>query len=119
LAAAAQEVLEQIEPRSGKGFAADHTVRQKSTQPLPALPQIDQLPAIVIGLVEGGGDHFLVRQWNPEAGAELLQLLFIELLLLVGDVPTLARLAQAVSLDGVSQDHRRRSSVLDGSLVGG
>ena len=47
------------------------------------------------------------------------QLLLVELLLLVRDVAALARLAQAVALDRLGQDDRRRALVLDGRLVGG
>ena len=46
------------------------------------------------------------------------QLLLVELLLLVGDVAAFARLAQAVALDRLGQDDRRRAAVLDGRLVG-
>ena len=46
------------------------------------------------------------------------QLVRVELLLLVRDVLALARLAQAVALDGPREDDRRRALVADGGVVG-
>src|SRR4030095_11777120 len=49
---------------------------------------------------------------------ELAQLLLVQLLLLVRDVPALARLAEAVALDGLREDDGGGAAVLDRRLVG-
>ena len=61
--------------------------------------------------------HLLVAQRQPEAVAEGQQRLLGHLLLLVGDVLTLARLAHPVALDGLGEDHGRRALVFDGRFV--
>ena len=50
---------------------------------------------------------------------KLAQFVFVELLLLVGDVFTFARFAKSVALDGASQNDGRAALVLDGGFVGG
>ena len=42
-----------------------------------------------------------------ESLAELAQLFFVQLLLLMRDVPAFAGFAEAVALDGLGQDHGR------------
>ena len=54
----------------------------------------------------------------PNRVAERAQLVFVQLLLLVGDVLALAGFAQAVALDRARQDDRRLPLVLHGGLVG-
>ena len=62
---------------------------------------------------------FLVADRHAEPRAKLAQFLFVQLLLLVGDVAAFAGFAQAVTLDGLGQDHRRLALVFHGGLVGG
>ena len=57
-----------------------------------------------------------IGQGNREPGAKQLQLVFVELLLLVRDVATLASLAEAIPLDRPGQDDGRGTGVLDGGL---
>ena len=60
----------------------------------------------------------LVGNRNLKARPEVLQLLLVELLLLVGDVAALARLAQPVALDGMGQNHGGAVFGFHGRLVG-
>ena len=48
----------------------------------------------------------LVGDRNAEPRAELAQLVFVHLLLLVGDVAAFARFAETVALDRLGEDHR-------------
>ena len=99
-------------------LAARLAGRHESAERLAALLQITHLDAVVGGPVERRLGDVRVRDGNPEAGAEGPQLLVVHLLLLVGDVLALARLAQPVALDRPRDDDGRRSLVLDGGLVG-
>ena len=74
--------------------------------------------AVFGGSVEGGLADFGVGDGNAEAGAEGPQLLFVHLLLLVGDVLAFTSFAETVALDGAGQDDGRRALVLGGGLVG-
>ena len=78
-------------------------------QRLAPLAQVVHLRAVVRRLVELGPAGGRVGNRNLEAAAELDQLLLVELLLLVGDVAAFAGLAQAVALDRLGQDDRRRA----------
>ena len=59
--------------------------------------------------LDGNGD--------AEPFAQMFELLLVHLLLLVGVVAAFAGLAHAVAFDGLGQDHRRRSLMLEGPLV--
>ncbi len=61
---------------------------------------------------------FGVGNRNAESGAERSQFVFVEFLLLVGDVLAFAGFAEAVALDRSGEDDGRRALVLDGGLVG-
>ena len=63
-------------------------------------------------------DHFLVAHRDAEALAKFAQFLFVQLFLLMRDVLALARLTQAVALDGLGKDDRRRALVFHRRLVG-
>ena len=54
----------------------------------------------------------------PKRAAELAQLLFVQLLLLMRDVAAFAGFAQAVALDRLGQDDRRLALCFDRRLVG-
>ncbi len=86
---------------------ADDAGRQRSAQGLAARPQVFHLRAVVGRLVEAQLDHLVVGQRQGEAGPELADRLALELLDLVGHVPPLGRLAQAVALDRLGQGARR------------
>ena len=81
--------------------------------------QILHFRAVVGGAIERGLGDFFVGDRDAEARAEGPQLVFVQLLLLMGDVLAFAGLAEAVALDRSGQDHRRLSGVLDGGLIGG
>ncbi len=75
--------------------------------------------AIVGRTVERRIVQLFVLDRNPKARAEDHQLFVVDLLLLVGDVPAFAALAQAVAFDRLGQNHRRRTGMFDRGLVGG
>jgi len=50
---------------------------------------------------------FVIAHRNPKARTKFPQLFLVQFFLLVGDVLSFAGLAQAVSLDGACQNHRR------------
>ena len=64
-------------------------------------------------------DDFSVGERNRKAVAELHQLAFVELLLLVRDVSAFACFPQPVALDRAGQDHRRRAAMVAGCVIGG
>jgi hypothetical protein len=68
---------------------------------------------------EGNLLQLVVREVDLEAVPELLEDRLAHLLLLVGDVLGLARLAHAVALDGLGEDEGRLALVLGGGAVGG
>src|SRR5205085_12285783 len=82
------------------------------------LPQVLQLAAFLRRLVERGLGHVFVRNRNAETRAELTQLLLVQFFLLVRDVASLARFAEAVTLDGGRENDGRGAAVLDGGLLG-
>src|SRR5713101_2431552 len=69
--------------------------------------------------VKGRVGAIVVADGNAEARAKFAQFVFVELLLLVGDVLAFADFAQAVAFDGARQDDGGRALVLDGGAVGG
>jgi hypothetical protein len=90
------------------------------SRPAPApLLEVADLFAVVVGPVKGGLVDLIVRDGDIEAAAEMAQLLFVELFLLVGDIAALTGFAQAIALDGLGQNHRGRPLVLHGRLIGG
>ena len=56
--------------------------------------------------------QFVIGNRNPEARAEHLQLIFVQLFLLVSDVLAFARLAKPIALNRFCQNDRRRSCVI-------
>ena len=82
------------------------------------LPQILHLGRILRRPVERGLGDLVIRDRNPEPRAEGPQLLLVELLLLVGDVATLAHLAEAVALDRLGNHHGRLAVALHRRVVG-
>ena len=86
---------------------------------LAPLEQVADLGAVLRRPVERRLGDFLVADRNAEAGPERLQLVFVQLLLLVGDVLAFAGLADAVALDGAGQDDRRLARCARRGLVGG
>ena len=97
----------------GAGVAA---CRQGTAQRGAAFFQVDHLRAVVGRLVEGGLGNLLVADRDIEAGPERLEFILVELLLGVGDILPLPRFAEAVALDGLGEDHRRRALVFDRRL---
>ena len=118
--AALEELLEVVRAAAASSGSASHVrAGHEAAQRLAALVQVLHLRAVVRRLVERRLGDLLVGDRNAEPRAELAQLVFVQLLLLVRDVAAFAGLAQAVALDRLGEDDRRRALVLDGGLVGG
>src|SRR5215468_30524 len=83
----------------------------------PARPQVLNLDAVFGRPVERHSGAIFVVQRDAETRTEFPQLLFVELLLLVGDVFAFARLAQPITLDGACKNDGRSAPVLAGRLV--
>jgi hypothetical protein len=90
-----------------------------AAQGLPALVQVMQLPAILRRFVERQLVQFIVGNRDAEARAEFGQLVFVQLLGLVGDVTAFAGLAQAITFDGLGQDDCRAAGMVDRLMIGG
>src|SRR5581483_5077678 len=75
--------------------------------------------AVVRWTVERSIVQFLIGNGNAETRAEHAKLFVIELLLLVGDVLALARLAQSIALDGLGKNDGGRTCVLDRGFESG
>ena len=113
------ERLLQISSGGASIELAWHAAARHVAAQLPAaLVQVATFRAVVGRPVERRVARRVVRNRNFEARAEMLDLLLVELLLLVGDVAALARLAQAVALDGLGQNQGGPALVLDRRLVG-
>ena len=83
-----------------------------------ALMQIRHLGTIVRRTVERRVARRFIRDGDLEARAEMRDLRLVQFFLLMGDIAALARFAQAVALDGMSQDQGGQADVLHGCLVG-
>ena len=79
---------------------------QESSQFLPSFKQVLDLRTVGGRFVEGRIHHVLVADRNSEPSPELAKFLLVQLLLLVRDVSSLARFAQAVALHRLCEDHR-------------
>src|ERR1039458_253454 len=89
-----------------------HPRRQEPTQRLAAFEQGLRLGTVQRRTVKRRLRHFFIADRHAKALAKLAQLLFVHLLLLVADVAALTGFAEAVSLDGLRENHRRRALVL-------
>src|SRR6185436_2097237 len=85
---------------------------------LAALLQVGDFRALLVGTIVRRLAELLFGNGNTEALAYRAQLVFGELLLLMGDVLAFGRVAETVSLDGANQQDGRLSLVLDGGFVG-
>ncbi len=99
------------------GSTVTERVRDEAAELLAPLVHVGDFGAVVVGAVERRLRNLVVADRDAEAGAEGLELVFVELLLLVGDVLAFARLADAVALDRARQDDGGLAGVLDGRLV--
>ena len=91
----------------------------RTAQVLPLLLEILDLGGVGGGTIEGQVDDLILRDGHVEAPAEVANRVGIQLLLLVGDVEALCRLAQAVALDCVAEDDGGLSGMLHGRIKGG
>ena len=82
------------------------------------LAEVLHLRTIFRRTIERRFGHAFVGNRNAEPRAELAQLVFVELLLVVRDVAAFAAFAQAVALDRFGEDHGRPAFAFDGRLVG-
>ena len=104
---AAVELFEQRirNPRQRRG--PHDPLGDEAAEGAAALEQILDLFAVLGGTIEGRLEQLAVADGNTEAIAKAAQLLFGKLLLLMGDVATLANLAEPPSLHGLGENHRR------------
>ena len=92
--------------------------RERPAKRLPALFQVRDFRTLVVGPVVRRLADFFFGNRNAEALANRAQIVFGQLLLLMGDVLPFARVAQPVSFDGANQEDGRLPLVLDRGLVG-
>ncbi len=92
--------------------------RQRAAERLAALLQVGDFRALLVGTIVRRLAELLFGNGNTEALAHRAQLVFGELLLLMGDVLAFGRVAETVSLDGANQQDGRLPFVLDGRFVG-
>ena len=116
--AALDQGLEEFEVRHLEGGRFAVTNREIAAEGPPALVQVLDFRAVRIRQVEGCLGDLGVRHRNVEAIPEGLEGLLSHLVLLVGDVLPLARLAHAVALHGLRQYDRGLPFVLDRRRVG-
>src|SRR6202022_2707254 len=100
-------------------FGGATALGQVTPELCPPLAQIFHLWAVVREAQEGDPLDLLIRDRNGEAIAEFAQGLKPHLLLLMGDVLALARLAHAVTLHRLGQNDGWLAGMLHGSGVGG
>src|ERR1700676_2650290 len=88
-----------------------------ATERVAPLLEVLHFDAVFRRFVKGSLRDFFIRDGNAEPRAELPQLVFVHLFLLVGDVAALAGFSEAIALDCFHQDDRRRAFVLDRGFV--
>src|SRR5450830_1564124 len=94
-------------------------VRQVAAQGLAALVQVLHFRRVVGRLEERDLGQLVIRNWDVEAVAHFADGFVVELLGLVRRVARLARLAHAVALDGLHQQHGRLALRFLRDLEGG
>src|SRR6185437_7842882 len=92
--------------------------RQIAAEILATLVQVFQFAGILRRLVEADLVDRLVGHAQTEAIAELDEILGLDFLRLMRDVFAFTGIAQAIALDGVSQDNGRLTAMLDRRFVG-
>ena len=112
------ELFEDFVLRRGKRGGADFAGGHIAAELLATLLEIFHFGAVVAGTVERRFGEILVGDGNAEARAEDLQLFFVQLFLLVGDVLAFAAFAETVAFDRLGENDGWRALVLDGFLVG-
>ena len=95
-----------------------HPRRHEPAQGLAPFREVDHLGRVRIRSVKRHRVDVFVGDGDPESGPERLEFLLVELFLLMGDVFPLSGFAQAVALDGASQDDRGRPLVCRGGRIG-
>ena len=118
VAAASQQFLEGVEPGDVELRGGGPSLGETAPQHPAAFLQVGHFLTVGGGAVERGLRHLFVGDGNGEPRAELAQLVFVDALLLVGDVLAFPRLAQAVALDGLGQDHAGGPDMFHRRLVG-
>src|SRR5579872_2112079 len=102
-----------------QGLGTHLARRNVSAERLPSRAQVLYFAAVVGRAVERCFGQLLVADRNTESRAELAQFVFVELLLLVGDVAPLAAFTEAVALDGARENDGRRALVFKRSSIRG
>ncbi len=96
----------------------DFSFREKAAEGLAAFQQVLSFRAVARRSIKGRLRDDLIADRDIETRAEFAKLLFIELLLLVGDVAAFARFAKAIALDCLCKDDRGKAFVFDGRFIG-
>src|SRR3989338_3515199 len=92
---------------------------KESPQASPPLQEVFCFHAVTRRAVERRLHYLFVFDRNVESGSKFPQFPFIELFLLMGDVPSLAGLSETIPFDRLSQDHRGRTLVFHGRIISG
>ncbi len=105
-----------LEVRIGDGFqrrGAHFPLRHVPAELLAARLHVLNLCAVVGRPIERRLVQFIVRNWNSEARAKHLQLVFVQLFLLVSDVLAFTRFAEPVALNRLGENDGRRPGVIE------
>ena len=103
----------------GNRFGAHGALRHKSAELFPSRFQILDLGAVLRRTIEGRVCNLGVADRNVEPLPKLPQLVFVQFFLLVGDVLSFARFAEAVTLNRARKDNGGAALVLESRFVGG
>src|SRR5208282_1960490 len=117
--AAGEKFLEKLLVIASQRLGANAALRHIAAEFSAAGVQILNLFAVVGRLVERDVGNLIVAQRNVESGAEFAQLVFVQFLLLVGDVLALTCFTKAVAFNRASENDGGRASMLDRGFIRG
>ena len=111
------EFLEEIVVVCDERFRTNATLGNVAAERFAPRAKILNFDTVLGRPVERNLDAIHVVQRNAEARAELAQLIFVEFLLLVGDVLAFPRFAEPIALDGARENHGGTAPVVHGRFV--
>src|SRR5260370_21375960 len=117
--AAVVEFAEKFVVVGNEGCGADFALWSISTEGFATSFEIRDFLAVLGRAIERNIADIAVAEMHDEAGAELAEFLFVQLLLLVSDVFAFASFAEALTLDSEGEDERGAAVVFEGGFVGG